>query len=131
MSKSQSIVLSFLLIQLSFFLYQHNQRPLQMQLHNLIRSPLIPTPLSNTVHRGQNFNLLFLLSQNYNIFCSEKLHMDSIQHSLNHSIFSEFFKVFEFKFLGLQISSSMELELHMSALQRQQCCSICNVLNKL
>jgi hypothetical protein len=66
-------------------------------------------------HGGQNLNFAFLLSQKYNISRSKKLLTEEYNIFLQHGNFLEFSKRFEFKFLELPISGSMELELQMSA----------------
>jgi hypothetical protein len=54
------------------------------------------------VHQGQNLNMSFSLSLKYNIFCSENLPTDEIQHCLHHGMLLEFFEMFEFEILRLQ-----------------------------
>jgi hypothetical protein len=58
----------------------------------------------------------FLLSPKYNIFRSEKIHTDRLQHYLHHGIYFRFFERFEFEFLEIQNLGSIELEIQMSAL---------------
>jgi hypothetical protein len=85
----------------SFFFFEVSKiqnSTLQKVLKNLVLYQVLCI-LFIIVHRGQNLNLSILLSQYYNIFFSEKLHTNRIEHCLRCVIFLELFEVFEFEFL--------------------------------
>jgi hypothetical protein len=44
-----------------------------------------------TVHQGRNLKFVIFAEPKHNIFCSENLHTDEIQHCLHHDIFFRIF----------------------------------------